>query len=86
MALVPLLEVSSPLTVRRGVCLPFTDFCDPLLFRGCDSSLASKLLCEFACSRKWNHLAQGFYNDRKNCLKGSTEMADARRLRGPFAT
>ena len=56
-ALVPLLEVSSPLTGRRGVCLPFTDFCDPLLFRGCDSSMASKLLCEFACSRKWNHLA-----------------------------
>ena len=32
-ALVPLLEVDSPFTGRRGVCLPFTDLCDPLFFR-----------------------------------------------------
>ena len=37
-ALVPLLEVSSSFTGRRGVCLPFTDFCDPLFFSGCDSA------------------------------------------------
>jgi hypothetical protein len=68
-ALVPLLEVSSPLTGRRGVCLPFTDFCDPLLFRGCDSSMASKLLCEFACSRKWNHLASRLLQRPQKLLK-----------------
>ena len=31
-ALVPVMEVRSPLTGRRGVCLPFTDVCGPLLF------------------------------------------------------
>jgi Acetyltransferase (GNAT) domain len=54
-ALVPLLEVSSPFTGRRGVCLPFTDFCDPLFFGGCDSSIVSRLLCELARNRNWKH-------------------------------
>jgi hypothetical protein len=54
-ALVPLLEVSSPFTGRRGVSLPFTDFCDPLFFPGCDSNIVLKLLCELARSRQWRH-------------------------------
>src|SRR2546428_2783250 len=33
-ALLPLMEVRSPFTGRRGVCLPFSDFCEPLLFNG----------------------------------------------------
>ena len=31
-ALVPLMEVRSPFTGRRGVCLPFSDACEPLIF------------------------------------------------------
>jgi Acetyltransferase (GNAT) domain len=54
-ALVPLLEVSSPFTGRRGVSLPFTDFCDPLFFSGCDSNTVLKLLCELAGSRQWRY-------------------------------
>ncbi len=54
-ALVPLLEVSSPLTGRRGVCLPFTDFCDPLFFGGCDSGIVSRPLCELARNRNWKY-------------------------------
>lgn len=27
----PLMEISSPVTGRRGVCLPFSDFCEPLV-------------------------------------------------------
>ena len=54
-ALVPLLEVSSPFTGRRGVCLPFTDFCDPLFFGGCDSSIVSRPLCELARNRNWKY-------------------------------
>src|SRR5437899_6057879 len=30
-ALLPLMEVRSPLTGRRGVCLPFSDACEPLM-------------------------------------------------------
>jgi hypothetical protein len=54
-ALVPLLEVSSPLTGRRGVCLPFTDSCDPLVFAECDFSILSRLLCDLANSRNWKY-------------------------------
>src|SRR5437016_7158082 len=31
-ALVPIMEVRSPFTGRRGVCLPFSDTCEPLIF------------------------------------------------------
>src|SRR4029077_12922920 len=31
-ALVPMMEVRSFLTGCRGVCLPFSDFCEPLMF------------------------------------------------------
>ena len=54
-ALVPLLEVDSPFTGRRGVCLPFTDLCDPLFFQRHDFGIVSKLLGELARSRKWKH-------------------------------
>jgi hypothetical protein len=53
--LVPLLEVSSPFTGRRGVCLPFTDICDPLFFRECDPSIVTRLLYQLACNRNWKH-------------------------------
>jgi Acetyltransferase (GNAT) domain len=53
--LVPLLEVNSSLTGRRGVCLPFTDFCDPLIFGGCDFGIVPESLCRLARSRNWRH-------------------------------
>jgi CelD/BcsL family acetyltransferase involved in cellulose biosynthesis len=40
-ALVPMMEVRSPFTGRRGVCLPFSDFCEPLIF---DEGVAQKVL------------------------------------------
>ena len=54
-SLVPLLEVSSPLTGRRGVCLPFTDFCDPLHFGGCDPGNVLRLLGDLARGRNWKY-------------------------------
>lgn len=33
-ALLPIMEVNSPLTGKRGVCLPFADYCAPLIFDG----------------------------------------------------
>jgi len=55
-ALIPLMEVSSPITGRRGVCLPFSDVCEPLIF---DPDLADlitdRLIC-FARERRWKHL------------------------------
>ena len=53
--LVPLMEVASPLTGRRGVSLPFSDFCRPLVFdkRG-QESLVPQLL-ELGRKRKWRY-------------------------------
>jgi hypothetical protein len=55
LALVPMMDVQSPLTGRRGVCLPFTDFCAPLMYGGSDHALIIDLLCEIARERKWKH-------------------------------
>jgi GNAT acetyltransferase-like protein len=54
-ALLPLLEISSPLTGRRGVCLPFSDFCEPLIFDGHDSEFVMARVSEFAQERNWKY-------------------------------
>ena len=52
-ALIPMMEISSPLTGRRGVCLPFTDFCSPLIFvEGAPAPVIEKL-ADVARERKW---------------------------------
>ena len=38
-ALLPLMEVASRFTGSRGVCLPFSDFCAPLLFGDAEAML-----------------------------------------------
>ena len=54
-ALIPLMEVKSSFTGRRGVCLPFSDFCGPLLFDDCEPSLVAARLSALALERKWKH-------------------------------
>jgi Acetyltransferase (GNAT) domain len=90
-ALIPMMDVRSPLTGRRGVCLPFTDFCGPLTFDGGDSVLVMDKLSELARDRKWKHfeIRQGkplqpsatpvvaFYGHMLD-LRGSTEDLFAR--------
>ncbi len=52
-ALLPLMEVRSAITGRRGVSLPFSDYCDPLLF---DHSAAAELveqLYRIARANRW---------------------------------
>jgi lipid II:glycine glycyltransferase (peptidoglycan interpeptide bridge formation enzyme) len=54
--LLPVLEVDSPLTGRRGVCLPFTDECQPLVS---DAATYRGLLCEvlrYGEERGWKYL------------------------------
>jgi Acetyltransferase (GNAT) domain len=55
-ALFPIMEVRSLLTGRRGVCLPFTDYCNPLLFDEEASTPTAEVLFEVARERKWKHL------------------------------
>jgi hypothetical protein len=55
-ALVPLMEVSSALTGRRGVCLPFSDVCEPLIFDPEVVDVVRDRLVRFARERRWKHL------------------------------
>lgn len=55
-SLLPIMEVASPLTGKRGVCLPFTDACDPMA----GSEQQFKALMEQALilgrKRNWKYL------------------------------
>ena len=55
-ALVPMMEVRSPFTGRRGVCLPFSDTCEPLIFDPEVVHLVRDYLVRFAWERHWKHL------------------------------
>lgn len=53
LALVPVMEVASVLTGRRGVCLPFSDFCSPLLFEKRAETMVLNELSKLAENRRW---------------------------------
>ncbi|MCF7675975.1 MAG: GNAT family N-acetyltransferase [Akkermansiaceae bacterium] len=55
-ALVPIMEVRSPLTGCRGVSLPFADFAGPLWTAPRQDALLSPALLAVATARKWKHL------------------------------
>src|SRR6266542_3417182 len=55
-ALIPLMEVRSLFTGRRGVCLPFSDTCEPLIFDPEAVGLVRDHLVRFAQERRWKHL------------------------------
>lgn len=54
-ALVPMMEVRSPFTGRRGVCLPFSDFCGPLMFDKSEPGPVIDKLSELARERNWKY-------------------------------
>ena len=54
-ALLPVMEVSSYLTGRRGVCLPFSGYCNPLIFEGGDISPILDTLSSLSRQRKWKY-------------------------------
>jgi GNAT acetyltransferase-like protein len=55
-ALIPLMEVRSPFTGRRGVCLPFSDACEPLVFDPGAVDLVRDRVVRFARERRWRHV------------------------------
>ena len=54
-ALVPMMEVKSVLTRTRGVCLPFSDYCAPLLFSSLAGELVNQKLQQIARERHWSY-------------------------------
>jgi Acetyltransferase (GNAT) domain len=63
-ALMPLMEVASSFTGRRGVCLPFSDFCQPLTFGKWGQMSLTDILMELGRDRKWRYFE----------LRGGKEM------------
>lgn len=55
-ALLPLMEVKSPFTGTRGVCLPFSDFCAPLIFDGGDPERMRETLFSLGRKRRWKSI------------------------------
>ncbi len=55
-ALIPLMEVRSPFTGRRGVCLPFSDTCEPLVFDPEAIDLVRDRLLSFVHERDWKYV------------------------------
>jgi len=56
LASLPIMEVNSRLTGRRGVCLPFSDFCGPLLFERISSEDLFAGVLTVARERRWRYL------------------------------
>ena len=55
LALFPFMEVRSALTKIRGVCLPFSDYCAPLLFSSVAGEFLSQKLQQIARERRWSY-------------------------------
>ena len=55
-ALLPCMEVRSPLTGRRGVCLPFTDYCEPLAPDADQFKMLFEAVLAFGRKRHWRYL------------------------------
>src|SRR5450432_354029 len=53
LAFVPIMEVKSYFTGRRGVCLPFSDFCSALLFNDCEPGVIITRLSALALKHNW---------------------------------
>jgi len=54
-ALVPMMEIRSRLTGRRGICLPFSDFCEPLIFDQGESETLLRKISDLARERNWRY-------------------------------
>jgi lipid II:glycine glycyltransferase (peptidoglycan interpeptide bridge formation enzyme) len=55
-ALVPIMEVNSVLTGKKGVSLPFTDYCEPIIEEGRDSVDLFRSITEFGRRRGWKYI------------------------------
>ncbi len=54
-ALLPIMEARSSVRGRRGVSLPVTDFCEPLMFQDCGAGALAGPLLELCRARRWRY-------------------------------
>jgi hypothetical protein len=66
-ALLPMMEVSSWLTGKRGLCLPFTDECEPICPETASFQKLVRAALDTAKEQKWRHIeyrgAQSLFGD-----------------------
>jgi len=55
-ALLPCMGVESRLTGTRGVCLPFTDYCEPVVSKGSQFQELFAAAVDFGKKRQWQYL------------------------------
>ncbi len=55
-AVLPLLSIKSTITGRRGVSLPFTDFCDPLISDTCVFKDVFAIMLDYGKKSKWRYI------------------------------
>jgi lipid II:glycine glycyltransferase (peptidoglycan interpeptide bridge formation enzyme) len=87
-ALIPMIEVQSLITRCRGVCLPFSDYCSPLLFNSFSKLPVMEKVRQVARERSWNYFevrgnsivpedaqpSETYYGHRLDLRAGSTEL------------
>jgi len=54
-AMLPMMEVKSPITGRRGIAMPFSDFCEPLKFQSFGSDSLVQKLSGLSRERRWRY-------------------------------
>ena len=54
--LIPILEVNSLLTGKRGISLPFTDYCEPVINRENDFYSVIQLLVSYGKKSGWKYI------------------------------
>lgn len=54
--LVPMMEVNSILTSKRGVSLPFSDYCDALVARGRDREEIFEIIAAYGRKKGWKYI------------------------------
>ena len=70
-ALIPLMEVNSIITGRRGVSLPFSDVCDPIIDEDIKFEETLKFIIDYGKSAKWKHIEFRIGNGQLNNIESS---------------
>ena len=70
LGLIPMMELRSVFGARRGVSLPFTDYCDPVIFDGLEIRDIVEVIKEYGRERRWESI-----EIRGRCFPDTTEKS-----------
>jgi len=87
-SIVPMMDIKSTITGRRGVSLPFTDYCDPLISKDIKFQDIFDQIIKYAKKHNWKYIelrsgdkylpnavvSSGFFGHRINLLRKENEI------------